>query len=81
MKLINDILKTPQGKWSRKSIIMISSYIVSIILGSYMVFTERNVNVYAIDVYNGFLLLSGGVSIISVYDKLKTQKDGQPISE
>lgn len=77
MKLFNDTLKGPDGKFSRKSIIMMSAYLVSVVLGGYIVFTERHVNVYAIDVFNGFLILSGGVSIISVYDKIKNKDNGQ----
>lgn len=72
-KLINDILKSPNGKWSRKSVMMITSFIVSILLGTYIVvsnyITETPINNYAIDVFQGFLLFTGTLSGITVWDK------------
>lgn len=72
-KLISDTLKSPNGKWSRKSLTMITSFIVSIILGTYIVIsnyiTNIPINNYAIDVFQGFLLLTGALSGITVWDK------------
>lgn len=72
-KLINDILKSPNGKWSRKSVMMLTSFIVSILLGTYIVvsnyITETPINNYAIDVFQGFLLFTGTLSGITVWDK------------
>jgi hypothetical protein len=72
-KLISDTLKSPNGKWSRKSLTMFVSFKVSIILGTYIVIsnyiTNTPVNNYAIDVFQGFLLLTGALSGITVWDK------------
>lgn len=72
-KLINDTLKSPNGKWSRKSLTMFVSFLVCIFLGAYIVvsnyITETPVAVNAIDVFQGFLLLVGALSGITVWDK------------
>lgn len=72
-KIINDTLKSPNGKWSRKSVMMIIAFTVSIILGTYIVIsnyiTKTPVNQYAIDVFQGFLLFTGTLSGITVWDK------------
>ena len=72
-KLINDTLKSPNDKWSRKSLTMFISFLMCIILGSYIVIsnyiTEIPINSYAIDVFQGFLLLVGALSGITVWDK------------
>jgi hypothetical protein len=76
-KIIDDTLKSPEGKWSRKSLTMLTSFVVSIILGSYITFcnyfTKTAVAENAIDVFYGFLLLSGGTSFMTVYEKLKNK--------
>ena len=68
--IIKDTLKSPNGKWSRKSLTMLVSFINSIIAGAYIVLSKE-VNQYSIDVFYGFLLLSGGTSAMTVYEKLK----------
>jgi hypothetical protein len=72
-KLINDTLKSPSGKWSRKSLTMFVSFIISIQLGTYIVVSdyvlEKEINRYAIDVFNGFLILTGALSGVTVWDK------------
>lgn len=79
-KILNDTLKGPQGKYSRKSLTMVTSFIISIILGSYIVFsnyiTQTPVNEYAIEVFYGFLLLAGGTSVITIWDKFKNRDNG-----
>ena len=67
-KIINDTLKSPNGKWSRKSLTMLVSFLVTILLGIKIVFTKE-VNTSAIDVFQGFLLLVGALSGITVWDK------------
>jgi hypothetical protein len=73
MKIINDTLKSPNGKWSRKSLTMFTSFMVCIVLGGYIVIanyiTVTPINEYAIDVFQGFLLLVGALSGITVWDK------------
>lgn len=79
-KILNDTLKGPSGKYSRKSLTMFISFGVSILLGSYIVFanyiTEIPVNEYAIDVFYGFLMLAGGTSVVTVWDKFKNRDNG-----
>lgn len=74
IKIINDTLKSPNGKWSRKSLTMFTSFVLAIVHGSYIV-VAKEVNHYAIEVFFGFLLLAGGTSALTVYDKIKTRKD------
>lgn len=75
MKIFNDTLKSPNGKYSRKSLTMFASFIISTIIGAYIVvsnyITETPINQYAIEVFYGFLLLSGGTSVMTVWDKFK----------
>ena len=79
-KIIDDTLKNPNGKWSRKSLTMLVSFIMCILIGTYIVIsnyiTETEINKYAIEVFYGFLLLSGGTSALTVYDKIKGKKKG-----
>jgi hypothetical protein len=67
-KIIDDTLKSPNGKWSRKSLTMLVSFIVTISLGIKIVFSKE-INTNAIDVFQGFLLLVGALSGITVWDK------------
>ena len=79
MKLIDDTLKTPQGKWSRKSLTMLSSFIIAIILGIYIVtsdfFISKEINKYAIDVFNAFMLLVAALTGATVADKFTPKKE------
>jgi hypothetical protein len=76
-KLISDTLKSPNGKWSRKSLTMFVSFIISINLGTYIVISdyvlEKEINRYAIDVFNGFLILTGTLSGVTVWDKMSNK--------
>lgn len=80
-KIIDDTLKNPNGKWSRKSLTMLVSFIMCILIGTYIVIsnyiTETEINKYAIEVFYGFLLLSGGTSALTVYDKIKGKQDNE----
>jgi len=77
MKIINDTLKSADGKYSRKSLTSFVSFIISILLGSYIVTSDyiigKEINRYAIDVFYGFLTLSGGTLALTVYDKIKNK--------
>jgi len=72
-KILNDTLKSPNGKWSRKSLTMFASFAVSVILGAYIVccnlFTATPISEKAIDVFQGFMMLTGVLSGVSVWDK------------
>lgn len=77
-KIVNDTLKTPQGKWSRKSLTMFVSFIFALIFGSYIVMcnliTTTPLNHDAITVFWGLLSLTGGTSFLTVYQKLQNKK-------
>jgi hypothetical protein len=80
-KIINDTLKGPTGKYSRKSLTMFSSWIMAILTGVYITLSDyiinQEINKYAIEVFYGFLLLAGGTSAITVWDKIKNKNNGQ----
>lgn len=79
MKLIKDTLQSPSGKWSRKSLTMFVSFIISIILGSYIVLSDYilkvEINRYAIDVFESFMLLTAALAGITVADKKIINKE------
>lgn len=82
MKIINDLLKGPNGKWSRKSIILFIAFTFSILLGTYIVIcnyiTIVPLSIYAIQVFDGLLLLVATLTGITVWDKktiTKTTED------
>lgn len=67
-KIINDTLKSPEGKWSRKNLTMFTSFVVAIIIGFFIVI---NYEQSATEIFYGFILLSGGTSVLALYDKIK----------
>jgi len=81
MKIIDDTLKSPDGKWSRKSLTMLSSFVIAVILGAYIVtsdfFIAKEINRYAVDVFNGFLLLVAALTGATVADKFTPKKQEQ----
>lgn len=76
IKILEDTLKSPNGKWSRKSLTMFSAWIMSILSGIFIhisdYFLPKEINPYAIQVFFGFLMLAGGTTAMTVYEKLKT---------
>jgi len=73
MKIINDTLKNPEGKYSRKSLTALVSFINSLAVGWYIVVSPE-VNIYAVSVFYGFLGLGGGTLALTVVDKIKNRK-------
>lgn len=77
-KIINDTLKSPNGKWSRKSLTMFVSFVVSIVLGGYIVMcnyiTETPVAENAVDIFQGFMLLTGALSGVTSWEKQSMYK-------
>lgn len=73
-KLIDDTLKSPNGKWSRKSLTTFVSFVVSIVLGSYIVvsnyITDRPMSTDAVLVFFGFLTMAGYSNHLSLKDKI-----------
>jgi len=82
-KLLNDLLKT-NGKYSRKSIIIFVTFIFVILLGTFITISDkilqREVNRYAIDVFNSLLLfLSVAMGLSEVSKKIVNKQ--VPINE
>jgi hypothetical protein len=81
MKLFNDTLKN-NGRWSRKSITMLVSFIMACLTGIYIVVSDyiledKEINRWSVDVFNGFILLVAGLAGITVADKFTPRnKDG-----
>lgn len=80
MKLINDTLKSPNGKWSRKSLTLFVSFVIAVILGFYIVLSDfilkTEINKYSIEVFDSFMLLVAALTGATVADKFapKTKK-------
>jgi len=67
-KLIDDLLKSPSGKYSRKSVIIIITFAFTIILGSYIVVAEV-LNSYASGIFDSLLIFLSTLLSISIADK------------
>lgn len=82
MKILRDTLQN-KGRWSRKSLTMFVSFVMACLTGIYIVVSDyilkdKEINRYASDVFNGFLLLTGGLAGITVADKFTPKtKDGK----
>ena len=78
MGLVQHTLKSPNGKWSRKSLTLFVSFAISIILGTYITLSDfildEEINKYAIDVFNGFMLLVAALTGATVVDKFAPNK-------
>jgi TctA family transporter len=68
-KIMRDTL-TNNGKYSRKSLQMFSSFIICTVMG-FIIIYRNQVNDSAIQVFYGFLGMAGGMAILTVWDKLK----------
>lgn len=83
-KIIDDTLKSPEGKWSRKSLTMFTSFIVSVIMGFYIVishyFTVNPISNYSFDVFIAFLASSLGMSAMTLLDKFNVRKNNDSSS-
>lgn len=83
MKILNDTLKNSKGKYSRKSITAFASFVLASYIGVFIVVSnllfDVEINPYAVQVFFGFLSLTGGVLGITVWDKFKNNapKEGE----
>jgi hypothetical protein len=79
MKIIDDTLKSPNGKYSRKSLTSFVAFVFALGLGLYIVISdyiiEREINRYAIDVFQSLLLLVGATLGLTVWDKQNLYKN------
>jgi len=72
-KLFRDTLQASNGKWSRKSLTMLVSFVASLIVGFYIVVSDLfkiEINKYAIEVFDGFLILTAALTGATVWDKI-----------
>lgn len=76
-KLVNDTLKSPNGKYSRKSLTMFTSYGVAIIMGFYIVVCYSE---HALFVFYGFLAMATGQSILALKDKIESRNSNKNTS-
>ncbi len=83
MKIINDTLKSPNGKWSRKSLTLFVSFVITIVIGTHIVLAPSFgiiVNDYTIKVFDGFMFLVVGLTLGTIVDKFSPkQKEEQEI--
>lgn len=68
MKIIDDLLKSPSGKYSRKSVIILVTFILTMCLGSYIVVAEV-LNSYASGIFDSLLIFLTAMVSGSIYDK------------
>jgi len=82
-KFLSDILKEPDGKYSRKSFFMIVAFLIAMLLGLFIVvsdyFLEQEINRYAIDIFDTLLLFSAGISGLSLLDKKTKDKNKEEL--
>lgn len=82
-KLIEDTLMT-NGKWSRKSLTTITTFIFVLILGTFIVISDKildkPVNIYAISVFQSLLVFLGALMGITEVSKKVANKQA-PINE
>lgn len=71
-KMMNDTL-TEGGRYSRKSLQMFASFILAAVTG-FIIIYRHEVNDSAIEVFWGFLFLSGGMGVLTVWDKIRGDK-------
>jgi hypothetical protein len=73
MKLLDDTLKKPNGKWDKQSLQMFLFTILTAISGLYVVasdyFLTKEINPYAIGVVGLFGGIATGQAIINVWNK------------
>lgn len=82
-KLIEDTLMT-NGRWSRKSLTTITTFIFVLALGTFIVISdkilEKSVNIYAITVFQSLLVFLGTLMGITEFSKKVANKQA-PLNE
>jgi hypothetical protein len=83
MKIIDDTLKN-KGKWDKQALTMFVSFCMTVLTGAYIVasdwFLDREINHAAIEVFYGFVVLSGGTGAINIWNK-KVNRKSQSYNE
>lgn len=84
-KLIIDLLRSPSGKYSRKSFIVFFTFIITMFLAIFIVISdkilEKEVNRYAIDVFNSLLIFLSVLTGLTTYDKKVENKSIPNVTE
>lgn len=75
-QLFNDFLKSPTGKYSRKSFIMLVTFLFTLALGTYIVLAEV-LNMYASGIFDSLLIFLTAIISGSIYDK-KVENKSMP---
>lgn len=73
MKIIDDTMKKPNGKWDKQAITMFVFAILGAISGMFVVvsdyFLKKEINAYAIIVVGYFLGMASGQAVITTWNK------------
>lgn len=73
MKILNDTLKKPSGKWDKQALTMFLFSVLTAVSGMYVVvsdyFLTKEINPYAIGVVGMFGSLATGQAVISTWNK------------
>ena len=68
MSIKNDLLKTPKGKWSRKSVLLFASFLTAVLYEFTLPFFGVVTKEY---VFIGLLVFAATLAGMTVYDKKK----------
>lgn len=79
-KLLNDLLKSPTGKYSRKSFMILVTFIFTLLLGTYIVLAEV-LNVYASGIFDSLLIFLTALTGGAIYDKKVINKSVPNVTE
>jgi len=81
IKIFNDTLKT-NGRWSRKSLTIFTTFTFTILLGTFIVVSDKIldkvVNPYAIEVFNSLLIFVGALMGLTEAGKKFLNKQTTP---
>lgn len=73
MKIINDTLKKPNGKWDYRKLTMFTFTVLGAMTGLFIVvsdyFLDKEINPYAIAVTGLFLTMASGQSVVATWNK------------
>ena len=73
MKIIDDTLKKPNGKWDKQALTMMLSFMLGGFTGIFIVisdyFLTKEINPYAIIVVGYFLGMASGQAVIATWNK------------
>lgn len=83
--ILNKLLKTPTGKYSRKSFMLVVSFLITMLIGLLIVlgdmFLKYTAGDTSVGVFNALLLFVTGLATASVVDKKITSKTGEVTSQ